>query len=158
MDICINTDIDCVSLQTFLERIFQTTITLLYKSDNWDSVKPYDDSIEFFECEKVKGIFRYGFNVNMKAVDAKNTIREMAREISKEFHCSAFCDVPNSTEEIHNPYLSLLFEYNKLYLIDDSDVEVIGKIQKITGALTEFETPVLTGVEPVSIITTGVIR
>ena len=133
MDIVINKNIEYEDLQTFLSEFFIDRKLFL----SYEGVNDLNDSqnqeifVQYLSDDELQDGYKFSLSVFLKCEDILPVLENLASSVSARFNCSAFCDASRLILKEHNYYYSLLFDSNKVYLIDDSTLEETGRVTKI---------------------------
>ncbi len=134
MDILISRNIGYESLVSLLIECFpDVNLILIYDEVNdWIDVNDEKVIIQYQVSSVSSDAFTQGITTFMSdEFDELALIEILSAVISKHFHCATSCDASRVVLKEHSEYYSLLFESERVYLVDDCLCEKTGEMTKI---------------------------
>jgi hypothetical protein len=135
MDLLLNKLITYDALDAFLQEQYAAqNFFLLYPDVNeWDDVEGNGRILQYRMIEAQEGPFTSGISLFIEAKDLLPILENLAFKLSTHFDCGVMCDASRILLNQRNIYFSLLFEQNRIYLVDDRWVEESGTVMKIVS-------------------------
>ena len=133
MDIAIDKPLQYQDLKTFLEeKLSIPNLFLLYEGLNdWDDATEEQMIFQYLENHDLAQGFKYGLSLHVQLEPLLPVIENLAESIAQHFSCSAICDASRIILKEQNVYYSLLFENQKVFLVEDHDFEETGNVVKV---------------------------
>ena len=129
MDITINKYLDYSKLKNFVRQQYNVNCFLLYEGINdWNDFQQEKYIVSYFQLEE--HLNRSGISLFLPEDTVLPAIENFSFKLSQYFDCSVFCDASRVVFS-KSPYYSLLYEGNRVYLVNDYCFEETGWVSKI---------------------------